>query len=136
MLGAVFAQGEVAGWAGVGAVLINAGFAAFVAWYLLTKALPKSQAEFTKALREVQDRHDQWIEGHRAEVRDALKSLIDQWERDAKRRDEHFRIEMGLFQKELQDHGEILEQVRDWIMGQRGPRRPPRPPTGPTNPTT
>lgn len=48
----LFSEAPVTGsdWSSLGTFAVNAGFAAWIAWYLLAKALPKIQAQFSADL--------------------------------------------------------------------------------------
>lgn len=46
---------ENSAWTSLGSLVVQAGFAGFMAWYLLTKALPAMQDKFTVTLKEQRD---------------------------------------------------------------------------------
>lgn len=78
-------------WSSLGTFAVNAGFAAWIAWYLLARALPKIQSQFsadleaqrkdlTAALERQRDDNNaaiERLEKHRAEEANRLAASMD-----------------------------------------------------------
>ena len=153
----MWAQTDMGSWSGVVSSVISAGFAAVVAWYLLTKALPKmadrqedtireqrtafqtvlinEQQIFERVMQTMQDKYDRREEQRRSEDRAALETVLMHCHDEAVRSAALHKIELSSMQRELQDHGEILEDVRDRLLErdarkyQRKQPPPEQPPT-------
>lgn len=140
------AGGETVGaWAGVVATVANLGFAGVVAWFLLTKALPKMQREFADALSRQRDsflesldrQHASFGEREKERREDgkaALTTVVAHCERESARHAEVVKVEMGLVTAAMRDQREVLEEVRDVLRVAGGRGRRPQPGPSPQNP--
>lgn len=134
-------QAEITGWASLVSSVVSGGFAGVVAWYLLTKALPriaekqeqaqdafsktlqsqqaaftatleKQRATFEQAIKEQQERFERRDEMRRVDDKAGLEAVLEHCERESERRAEIHKVEMGLVKQQLQDVGTSLEEVR------------------------
>lgn len=130
---------DAGAWAGVISTVASGGFAGVVAWWLLTRALPKMQAEFKSALMAQQvtferalamqaEKHDRAEEVRRTDGKAGLDAVLEHCERESQRRDERHQADLAIVQKQLQGHGEILEEVRDRLLERDARRRRQAPP--------
>lgn len=135
---AILAETDVGSLTSIGALMANVGFSAVVAWYLLTRALPKMQdqftasneklqVQFTASIEKLQEKHERNDEARRADGKAGLSAVLEHCERESTRRDEKYELEMGQTRKQLTDFGEILEEVRDGLLRQEARRRQKRP---------
>lgn len=108
----LFADGDVSGWASVGALMLNIGFSGVVAWYLLTKAMPKMQDQFIAAIDKQQDKFDRVLSEQRSSDEKSIQAVIAHCDKESSRRDELFRIEINNLTKSVEDLGKLLDQVR------------------------
>lgn len=111
-------------WPAAAAIVINAGFAGFVGWYLLTKAGPKLQQDFSQMLKEQRNDFISELSQKRLDFIAEEKSRAESFarvidsvhahcEKELSRRDESFRVEMTLVSRAIEDMREVLEEVRD-----------------------
>lgn len=139
------ATSTAAAWAGVIGPIVNIGFAAVVAWYLLSKAIPKMQAEHAASFEKQQAANAKGMEDQRkdflaeiqqkrtdtlAEKREAreeyklaLKAVTDHCKEEASRRDDTFRVEMAQVTGALKDFIEMGEELRNEIRALREQRQ-------------
>jgi len=137
-----WADSDAGTWTSIGATVANAGFAAFVAWYLLTKVLPKVLEQSERRLEALQDKaerhltatqekYDLALAAQRQDNRASLESVIAHCERDGRAA----RVEVANLAREVQNQGEVLEEVRDALRelnaGRRRRGQPPPKGEGP-----
>lgn len=126
----LFAQFEVSSWTNIIAAVANIGFSAVVAWFLLTKALPRIQDSFLEELRDARRHYDMVDEKRRNENKDALQVVVAHCEKESirhveaareesTRHSEVVKVELGLHTMALKDQREVLEEVRDALRDQK-----------------
>lgn len=102
-------------WGSIITSIVNMGFAALVAWYLLTKAFPKMLESFREELRVMRE-HYEGQDGKRSlEHKESLEVVIEHCEKEGERRDMTMRTELGLVHSAMKDTREVLEELRDVI---------------------
>jgi hypothetical protein len=128
-------QSDTSTWLSVVTSVANMGFAALVGWYLLTKAIPKMQEQYTQSQSQSRDQFLVDIKSTRGEflteikeartyadtreirgqteAKAALQAVIQHCERESQRRDENLKIEMSLVSVSIKDQREVLEELRD-----------------------
>lgn len=108
---------DVNSWTVVISTVVNVGFAGAVGWYLLTRALPKMQADYLASMKEAGDAMDKREDRLRADNRESLKAVVDHCDREMQRRDDAMEKNMNVFTAGMNDVREVLEEVRDALRG-------------------
>lgn len=123
----LFADEATTWTAAIGGTITSAGFAGVVAWYLLTKAIPRMQDKFDaslvaqqtlfeKALDKVMDRHDKLNAERDAREIGESKAIVDALQ------------EQGVI---LEEQGKALSALTAALQKRRPQLRPPQqPPEG------
>ncbi len=123
----LLAQADPGNWGSLtafGSLLVNAGFAGFVGWYLLTKALPaivdkytlalgEQQKGFASSLKDQQTAFDLRDSLRRSDAKDQLAMVLRHCESENHRRDDLSATQMEAFAKCLSDNREVMEEVRE-----------------------
>lgn len=107
----MLAQATDAIWPGL-STLINLGFSGVVAWYLLTKALPKIQDAYLAEIKEMRTHSDTREEKAATEHKKALDVVLEHCEKENVRHDEAKKVEMAIMTKAMEDNGLVMEQTR------------------------
>ena len=111
-------------WTQVVSTVLNIGFACFVGWYLLSRAIPKmlddSRAELSAQRKDFIDRDRDQAALYRDSLRDqlaagkeALALFAAHCEAEVKVRDGMIREELQQVSLALRDSREVMEEVRD-----------------------
>lgn len=121
---------EAVAWTSVVASIVQLGFAALVAWYLITRTLPSVVDTFSKLLREEREiamaaelRRETGSKERLAlmlaDNKEALARVLEHCERETARRDQIMSAEMSTINRTMMDVGEALERQN----GKRGNNR-------------
>ena len=112
---------DVSNWTSLVGLIANAGFAAIVGWYLLTKAIPKMQKEFGDQLQAQRAAYAESDRERRADYKESLAIVVLHCERENSRRDEILTVELAQTGKAIDDLRETLEEFREQLLkGKRG----------------
>lgn len=113
----LFAQAgtEIVAWTSVVTSVVNMGFSALVAWYLLTKSLPTMQEKFSASLKEEREIFMAAELRRTSDSKEKLAAVFTHCERESARRDTILSSEMSIVNKSLGDVGEVMEEVRDYL---------------------
>lgn len=122
-LGVVVGQSH-ADWSNALPSAANIVFSAVVAWYLLTKAIPKQQEEssksaekqqqsFKEALKDLQASFDRRDGERKSDHKEALTAVLSHCEREVALRDQRQKTESEMVNRTITNNIEVLEEVRD-----------------------
>jgi hypothetical protein len=106
-------------------LIINMGFSALVAWYLLTKAGPKMQKDFIDGLQAQRDRYDKLDSRRTIDAKEALEIVIKHCEKEAERHAQTTKEEAAEVTMTLKDLRYVLEEMRDQLKDMSKGRRLP-----------
>lgn len=120
-------------WPGI-STIVNIGFSGVVAWYLLTKALPKMQEAFLADIEKISQRYDAREEegkkeserregDRRSEAREAIKVVIEHCDKESMRHDDVLKVNLNLVTQAVSDQREVLEEVRDVLRDFRSEKK-------------
>lgn len=96
-------------------LMVNMGFSALVAWYLLTKAGPKMQKDFVDGLQAQRDRYDKLDSRRTIDAKEALDTVIKHCERETERLTLSAKEEAAEVTMTLKDLRYVLEELRDQL---------------------
>lgn len=121
-------------WISLVSTTVNVGFSIVVGIYLLTKAIPKMQADHAKALAEqrvdyiadlktkrteflleLKEREKIGLESLReirGDFKESIKTVVEHCEREGERRDKLMQVEIANMTRALEDQGKIIDEFR------------------------